>query len=138
MVKEWEDSIAKENYKLYKENRDARRAWEIDAIRFDDFRYGIHFSRAEEKELLTFRQAPLPISVTTAICDTAEAMMIASKPTIRVAPIINPFDDNATNISKIVAEKFQYLVQKSWYDSLGDLQHDRVIRDSSNVGHGFY
>lgn len=138
MVKSWQDDIAQENFKLYKENSNARRAWEIDAIRFDDFRYGMHFSKAEEKEMLTFRQAPLPISITTAICDTAEAMMIASKPTIRVAPIINPFDDKATELSKKVAQKFQYLTQKSWYDSLGDLQHDRVIRDSSNVGHGFY
>lgn len=138
MVKNWQDGIAQENYKLYKENSNARRAWEIDAIRFDDFRYGMHFSKAEEKEMLTFRQAPLPISITTAICDTAEAMMIASKPTIRVAPIINPFDDKATELSKKVAQRFQYLTQKSWYDSLGDLQHDRVIRDSSNVGHGFY
>lgn len=138
MKKNWSDSIALENYKLYKENRAARRPWEIDAIRFDDFRYGIHFSKAEEKEMLTFRQAPLPISITTAICDTAEAMMVSSKPTIRVAPIINPFDESATQLSKKVAQTFQYLVQKSWYDSLGDLQHDRVIRDSSNVGHGFY
>ena len=138
MVKSWQDDIAQENYKLYKENSNARRAWEIDAIRFDDFRYGMHFSKAEEKEMLAFRQAPLPISITTAICDTAEAMMIASKPTIRVAPIVNPFDDKATELSKKVAQRFQYLTQKSWYDSLGDLQHDRVIRDSSNVGHGFY
>lgn len=138
MKRQWTTEIASENFKLYKENRSARRAWEIDAIRFDDFRYSIHFSKAEEKEMLAFRQAPLPISITTAICDTAEAMMIASKPTIRVAPIINPFDDAATQLSKDVAARFQYLIQKAWYDSLGGLQHDRVVRDSSNVGHGFY
>lgn len=112
--------------------------WERDAVRFDDFRYGVQFSRLEEEQLLTFRQSPLAISITTAICDAAESMMVASKPTIKTAPIINPYDENLTRISREVAQKYNYLIQKSWYDSLGGLQYDRVVRDSSNVGHGFF
>ncbi len=138
MSVEWRDDISVENHKLYKENRNSRRAWEQDAVRFDDFRYGQHFSRAEEKELLAFRQAPLPISITTAICDTAEALMTTSRPTIRTAPIINPFDEKATEASKAVAQRYDYLIKKSWYDSLGGLQYDRVVRDYTNVGHGFF
>jgi len=138
MNKDWSEEIAKDNYKLYRENRESRRPWEIDAIRFDDFRYGQHFSKAEEIELLKYRQAPLPISITTAICDTAESMMVSSKPTIRTAPIINPYNDKETEISRKVARTYNYLIQKSWYDSLGDLQYERVVRDSSNVGHGLF
>lgn len=138
MAIEWRDDIATENYKLYKENSNARRMWEIDAVRFDDFRYGQHFSKQEERELLAFRQAPLPISITTAICDTAEALMTASKPTIRVAPIINPYDENSTNRSKAVAQRYNYLIQKSWFDSLGGLHYDRVVRDYTNVGVGYF
>lgn len=135
---EWREDIAKENFQLYEENRAARRQWEIDAVRFDDFRYGQHFSKLEEKELLAFRQAPLPISITTAICDTAEALMTASKPTIRVAPIINPYDENSTKISKLVAQRYNYLIQKSWFDSMGGLHYDRVVRDYTNVGIGYF
>lgn len=132
------DEIAKENSKIAKENANARREWERDALRFDDFRYGTHFSKAEEKDLLSFRQAPLPISVTTAICDTAEAIMISSKPVVKVAPIINPYDDSKAQMSKQVASIYSYLIEKSWYDSLGSLQYDRVVRDYTNVGHGLF
>lgn len=138
MVIEWKEDIAKENFQLYEENRNARRVWEADAIRFDDFRYGQHFSREEERQLLAFRQAPLPISITTAICDTAEALMTASKPTIRVAPIINPYNDKLTEVSKAVAQRYNYLIQKSWFDSLGGLHYDRVVRDYTNVGVGYF
>lgn len=135
---QWSEEIAVTNFKLFKENADARRGWERDALRFDDFRYGQHFSVAEEKELLAFRQAPLPISVTTAICDTAEALMTASNPTIKVAPIINPYNEQLSELSRKVAQKYNFLIQKTWYDALGGLQYDRVVRDSSNVGHGFF
>lgn len=135
---EWQDKIAEENVKIYIENRQARMAWEKDAVRFDDFRYNQHFSKKEEAELLLYGQAPLPISVTTAICDTAEALMVASKPTIKVAPLINPYDEEATRISKLVAQRYDYLIQKSWYDSLGALHYDRVVRDYSNVGIGYF
>uniref|UniRef100_A0A6H1ZG97 Portal protein n=1 Tax=viral metagenome TaxID=1070528 RepID=A0A6H1ZG97_9ZZZZ len=138
MGKSWEREFAKENIKAFKENARGRAPWERDAVRFDDFRYNKHFSPAEEKELLAFRQAPLPISITSAICDTAEALMTASKPIIKVAPIINPFQESKTEQSKKVAQKYNYLLQKSWYDSLGGLQYDRVVRDYTNVGHGFF
>jgi hypothetical protein len=137
-TKNWQDSIAVENMKLLKENSEARRAWERDAIRFDEFRYGMHFSKAEEKELLAFRQAPLPISVTTAICDTAEALMTSNKPTVKTAPIINPYDQEFTNTSKKVSQIYNFLITKSWYDSLGGLQYDRVVRDYTNVGVGYF
>lgn len=134
----WSEAIATENFKLFAENANDRAPWERDALRFDDFRYGSHFSQAEEKELLAFRQAPLPISITTAICDTAEALMTAAKPTIRVAPIINPFDENLSEIYRKVAQRYQFLTSKSWYDSLGNLQYDRVVRDYTNVGVGYF
>lgn len=138
MSKSWSEAVQKENYKDFKDNATYRGPWERDAVRFEDFRYGSHFSKAEEQELLLFRQAPLPISITTAICDTAEAMMIASKPIIKVAPIIHPYNDETTDRSKKVSAIYNYLIQKSWYDSLGALQYDRVVRDYTNVGHGLF
>lgn len=138
MGKNWNENIAQENYKEWKLYAQYRSGWDKDASRFDDFRYGSHFSQAEEKQLLAFKQAPLPISVTTAICDTAEALMTSSKPIIKVAPIVNPFNERLTDLSKKVSQIYNFLIQKSWYDSLGSLQHDRVVRDYTNVGHGLY
>lgn len=135
---DWQENIAKENYQLFLDNRAARLAWERDAIRFENFRYGQHFSPAEEAELLAFRQAPLPISLVTSICDTAESLMLTSQATVKVAPIINPYDEEKSALSKRVAQIYDYLVTKSWYDSLGSLQYDRVIKDSSNVGVGYF
>lgn len=135
---EWTSEIARENYKYFRRNQSLRSPWELDASRFEDFRYGSHFSGAEINEMLMFRQAPTPISITTAICDTAEAMMIANEPTISVAPIMHPYDETRTDTSKKVAQIYNYLIKKSWYDSLGSLQFDRVIRDYSNVGHGLF
>ena len=138
MPKKWDEKIQKENFKDYKDNATYRNPWEKDATRFEKFRYGSHFSASEEAELLAYRQAPLPISITTAICDTAEAMMISSKPTVKVAPIIHPYQESLTERSKNVAAIYNYLITKSWYDSAGALQYDRVVRDSSNVGHGLF
>jgi len=134
----WLEQIYKENVDAYTENRSNRIPWERDAVRFDDFRYNQHFSKAEERELLLYGQAPLPISITTAICDTAESLMVSSKPIIKVAPIINPYDDQFTSISKKVSQIYDYLLQKSWLDSLGNLHYDRVVRDYTNVGVGYF
>ena len=136
--KEWKEEYQKENFKDFRDNATYRNPWEKDASRFEKFRYGSHFSPSEEAELLAFRQAPLPISVTTAICDTAESMMISAKPTVKVAPIIHPYREELTSRSKAVANIYNYLITKSWYDSLGALQYDRVVRDSNNVGHGLF
>jgi hypothetical protein len=43
-----------------------------------------------------------------------------------------------TDRSLKVSEIFNYLITKSWYDSLGGLQYDKVIRDYTNVGHGLF
>lgn len=138
MPKKWSEEIQKENFKDLRDNATYRGQWERDAVRFEDFRYGSHFSRSEEQELLLFRQAPLPISITTAICDTAESLMTSSSFTVRTAPIIHPFNDSITERSKKVSQIYDYLIKKSWYDSLGGLQYDRVVRDYTNVGHGLF
>jgi hypothetical protein len=134
----WITDIAKDNFNKYTLRAGYRFPWERDAKRYDAFRYGSHFSRGEEETFLRMNQAPLPISITTAICDTAEALMTASKPTVKVAPLINPLKPELTDISKSVSQAYNYLLERDWHDSLGSLQHDRVIRDYNNVGHGLY
>jgi len=134
----WTEEIAKDNYSLYKEYARYRLPWDRDARKCDDFRYGSHFSRLEEDEMVKFRQAPIPINITTAILDTADAYMNSAKPIIKVAPIIYPYDDAKSQYSESVSAIYNGLLQKSWYDALGGLQNQRVIRDSSNVGHGLW
>lgn len=134
--KEWRSDYAQESYKLFKDYKSHSRTWRSNAIRMENARFGRQYSNAETKELLAFRQAPLPISVSTAICDTADAMTISAKPVINVAPLIHPYDDTYTKQSRKVAGIFKHLIQKSWYDSLGNLQFDRAVFDSTNVGHG--
>lgn len=136
LTRKWEDSIASENKKVLAEHRTYAHSWRSNAIKLEDARYGRQFSAAEEKELLAFRQAPLPISISTAICDTADAMTLSGKPTVHVSPIIVPRNQQATDLSKEVALKFRHLIQKAWFDSLGNLQFDRAVNDVSNVGHG--
>lgn len=136
MAKSWEDEIAKINYSVYKDYKNYAGTWRTNALKMEDARFGKQFSAQEEKQLLAFRQAPIPISVSTAIADTADALMMSSRPTVKVAPILNPFDDEKNKVSKNVSQLYNYLVQKSWYDSLGGLQYDRAIRDYTNTGHG--
>jgi hypothetical protein len=138
MGKNWKNEIAEENYKTYRENARYRVSWERDANIFENARYNVHFSPSEEADMLALNLAPVPVSLLTAICDSADAMMVASRPTVHVAPIINPYDDQFTEISKAVAQKYNFLIKRSWYDSLGSLQYDRVVRDSGNVGHGIF
>jgi hypothetical protein len=135
-VKTWENGIARDNYKELKKYRTHSFTWRSTALKMENARFGRQFSRAEEEAILKFRQAPLPISVSTAICDTADAMMLSAQPTVHVAPIINPYNPLGEKLSKEIAQKYSYLLQKAWYDSLGNLHLDRIFRDYTNVGHG--
>jgi len=134
-LSEFTEQIASENMTILKDYAVPSLKWRSNAKKMEDARYGAQFSSAEKNELLLMRQAPLPISVSTAICDTADAMTVASRPTVYVAPILYP-DDDESAISRNVASIYTQLIQKDWYDSLGALQFDRVAKDCSNVGHG--
>lgn len=134
----WKPEIATENFKLFLSYRGHADPWRRNAIKMEDARFGKQYSDAEAKELLAFRQAPLPISVSTAISDTADALMISTQPTVHVSPIIYAGDEPKTQQSRMVAQKFSTLIEKAWNDSLGNLQYDRVVRDSGNVGHGLF
>jgi hypothetical protein len=134
--KTWENRIASDNLKELKKYRTASFTWRSTALKMENARFGRQFSKAEEEAVLKFRQAPLPISVSTAICDTADAMMLSAQPTVHVAPIINPYNPVGEDLNKQIAQRFNYLITKAWYDSLGNLQLDRIFRDYTNVGHG--
>ena len=134
--KNWKSSIASDNYATLKDYQGKATKWRSNAILMEDARYGKQFSSAERKELLAFRQAPLPINISSAICDTAEAMTLSARSIVHVAPLINPYDKEYTEISKNVAGIYKFLLKKSWHDSLGALQFDKAITDSTNVGHG--
>jgi hypothetical protein len=137
-VSGWSDEISKVNNQELTNYRTYATTWRSNALKMEDARFGRQFSKAETKELLAFRQAPMPISVLTAICDTADAMMVSAKPTVHVSPIVFPHNQELYNHSKSVASKFEVLIQKGWHDSLGNLQYDRVVRDSTNTGHGLF
>lgn len=132
----WKENISKDNLKILKDYRLAGMGWRNNAKKMEDATYGKSHSRAEIEQLLLFRQAPTPIPFTTAIMETAEAMMLSSKANAYTAPIIFPRDEKRTEISRKVAAKYTQLINNGWYNSLGDLHLDRVIKDSGRVGHG--
>lgn len=132
----WDSKIATENHSLYLEYRTHSFPWRENSTKLEDARFGRQFSRSEMEQLLIFRQAPLPISISTAICDTADALHVSAKPEINVAPIINPYDDSKSTTSREVAGLYKHLIQKAWYDALGGLQYDKAVFDRTTVGHG--
>lgn len=131
-----DETIAKENFKRYRELKRFRYSWFKDAIRHDNFRYNQHFSAAETQDMLTFRQAPLPIGLTAAICEMAEALLTAADPIPRTVPV--PFlDETKKKAAKNVAYLYDLALKSTWRESYGGIQFDKVIRDYNNVGHGF-
>lgn len=134
--KSWSNRVAADNFKIYKDHKSVGYSWRENAIKLENARYGRQHSPSEEAMLLKFRQAPLAISAVTAICDTADAMMVSSKPSVYVAPIMYPFDEQREQTSRSVAKLYNHLLQKAWYDSLGNLSFDKAVEDYTNVGHG--
>ena len=113
--------------------------WFRDALKHDNFRYNRHFTDPEIKDLLAFRQAPLPIGLTAAICEMAEALFTASDPIPKVIPIPVPSDqEERKQIAKSVGHRYDAALKSTWRDSFGSLQLDKVIRDYNNVGLGYH
>lgn len=137
-ITDWSEEVAKINIETFTLHKTYAGTWRSNGLKMEDARFGRQFSKAETKELLAFRQAPMPISVLTAICDTADAMMVSAKPTVHVSPIVFPHNKELYDHSRNVAQKYSVLIEKGWYDSLGNLQYDRVVRDSTNTGHGLF
>ncbi|HOV27352.1 MAG TPA: hypothetical protein PK566_13485 [Pseudobacteroides sp.] len=131
----WKKEIAKENYEIFKEYRDQRLKWFKDAIKYNNFRKGFHFSAEEIKDILKQRQAPIPINVTTAICETAESLLTSSDPVISVMPARFITEENR-KIAQAVAYKYEAALKSTWYNSLGGYNYDKVIQDYNNVGRG--
>ncbi|MFA5014280.1 MAG: hypothetical protein WC549_01885 [Actinomycetota bacterium] len=135
MNEKWQVNIAKENYEVFKDYRDYRTAWFKDAVKFNNFRRGFHFSQEEIADILEKRQAPLAINVTTAICETAEALLTSSDPIISVMPA-RFTEENQRKIAQAVAYKYEAALKSTWYNSSGGYAYDRVIQDYNNVGRG--
>jgi hypothetical protein len=135
-TKNWEDSIFDENFKIMKENLSAAQVDRRTSLKMENARYGQQFSKAEVKQLLAFRQAPLPISISSAISDTADSLQVSAKPTIDVAPIINPYNDAQSENSYAVSSVFKHVLQKDWFDSFGALEYDKAIFDRTTTGTG--
>lgn len=131
----WSKEIAKINYEVYKDYRDFRSAWFKDAIKYNNFRRGYHFTQEETEDILAQRQAPIPINVTTAICETAEALLTSSDPIIGVMPA-RVIDENQRKIAQAVAYKYEAALKSTWYNSMGGYNYDRVVQDYNNVGRG--
>lgn len=136
LKKKWSDKIADTNYQLFTEYYNHSQFFHQNAKKMEDARFMKQFSKAEEQELLKFRQAPIPISISTAILDTADAALVSANPVVHVSPVINPLNEEKTENSKKVAQLYRHLIQSSWYNALGSLQYDRCIHDASNVGRG--
>jgi hypothetical protein len=132
---EWKREIADENFKIFKDYREYRQKWFTDAIKYNNFRRGFHFSQDEQNDIIKQRQAPIPINVTTAICETAEALLTSSDPIISVMPA-RFIGDEQRKIAQAVAYKYEAALKSTWYNSLGSYTYDQVVQDYNNVGRG--
>jgi hypothetical protein len=133
-----EKDIANSNYnEFYRPYKQHRMLWFKDANRFENFRYNQHFSDNEIQELLKFRQAPLPLGITAAICEMAESLLTASDPIPRVIPVPYSEENPKHEIAKSVAYRYNAALKSTWRESMGSLQFDKVIRDFDNVGLGY-
>ncbi len=131
----WENNIADQNFKDFNEFRTYRQSWFKDAIKYRNFRNGFHFSTEETEEILKLRQAPIPINITAAICETAEALLTANDPIITVTPARVMQEENR-QYALAVANLYEAALKASWYNSRGSLQFDRTIKDYNDVGRG--
>ena len=131
--------IARDNFtEFYQRYKQKRAPWFRDVNKYENFRYNQHFTEAEAADLLKFRQAPLPIGITAAICDMAESLFTASSPQPRVIPVPYPLEDPRHDIAKSVAYRYDAAIKQTWRESFGNIQFDKVVTDYDNVGHGFH
>lgn len=134
----WTEEIAKDNADLLKQYGSKAFTWMSTAKKLQDARHSKMISKAEEAQLALFNTSPLSLGISGAIVETADALTLSNKPTPQVAPLVFPGgDSNPKNAhSQSVAELHRFLIQKSWFDSLGTLQFDRVVQDNSVTGRG--
>jgi len=137
MNKNWTTEESNTNFKEFRNYQTHRFPWASNAKRMEQSSYARQYSPSEERMMLAFRQAPLAISISTAIMESANAAMTSINPTVAVSPIVHPFDPVRSQHSQSVAQIYNHALKKDWYDSLGSLQFDKGIVDLNNVGHGF-
>lgn len=137
MNKQWTAEVANINFAEFRNYQTHRFSWATNAKRMEQAAYARQYSPSEERMMLAFRQAPLAISISTAIMESANAAMTSINPTVAVSPIVHPFDPIRSQHSQSVAQIYNHALKKDWYDSLGSLQFDKGIVDLNNVGHGF-
>lgn len=135
---EWKNDIADLNYKIFKEYLTYSNAWRSNALLMENARFNRIISPQEEKDLIKFRQAPIPVPILSAIEETAEAMISSNRPTVYVAPLRRPRDETYNNDSLEISKLFKFNIQKSWFDSYGGLQYQKIVRDQGTVGHGLF
>lgn len=135
-IGQYSETEVKENMELLNEYASKSEKWRRNSFLMEGARYGQHYSQDEYEQMLMMRVAPLSISVSTAICDSAEALFLQNKPAPKVAPLIFPFDEERQKYSNDVAQLFEFLINKDFQTSFGSLQLDRILKDQSNVGRG--
>ena len=135
-IGEWKESEVKENIELLNEYATKSEAWRRNAFLMEGARYGQHYSQVEYEQMMLMRIAPLSLSISTAIMDSAEALFLQNKPVPKVAPLIYPYDTAKQEQSNQIASLMEFLISKDFQESFGNLQIDRILRDQSNVGHG--
>lgn len=135
-IGQYSEAEVKENLELLNEYASKSEKWRRNSFLMEGARYGQHYSQDEYEQMLIMRVAPLSISVSTAICDSAEALFLQNKPAPKVAPLIFPFDEQRQLYANDVAQLFEFLITKDFQTSFGSLQLDRILKDQSNVGRG--
>lgn len=135
-IGQYTETEVKENFELLNEYASKSEKWRRNSFLMEGARYGQHYSQDEYEQMLLMRVAPLSLSISTAICDSAEALFLQNKPAPKVAPLIFPFDEQRQAFANDVAQLFEFLINKDFQVSFGALQLDRILKDQSNVGRG--
>ena len=123
------DSRATYNEELYREWRNARADWDVEARNDIDFYLGNHFTESESDELSSRNQADIPMDRVSAAIEKFKAVLTSRPP----AFTITPREDSDVQVASLWRTVMGYV----WQISDGDWQMKQAIQDYATTGMGY-
>ena len=123
------DSRATYNEELYREWRNARADWDVEARNDIDFYLGNHFTESESDELSSRNQADIPMDRVSSAIEKFKAVLTYRPP----AFTITPREDSDVQVASLWRTVMGYV----WQISDGDWQMKQAIQDYATTGMGY-
>ena len=123
------DSRATYNEELYREWRNARADWDVEARNDIDFYLGNHFTESESDELSSRNQADIPMDRVSSAIEKFKAVLTSRPP----AFTITPREDSDVQVASLWRTVMGYV----WQISDGDWQMKQAIQDYATTGMGY-